>query len=150
MKDKIKLEEVSGYFAHNLEIKITNHERDYVGLKNGIVKGYHFYADILHLSYIGGSAGKSQDEMKLILRPLSALTKEIEVDGKQFVPIIELAEWLLNEEPDNFDNLLSAKIWLSNIFFHDADNLPYKLIKKLYEWHLDIHNLIKRGLAIEK
>jgi len=149
MKDKIKLEEIAGYFAYNLEIKITNHDRDYVGLKKGIVKGYHFYADILHLSYIGGSAGKSQDEMKLILRPLSDLTKEIEANGSKFVPLDRLAEWLLNEEPDALSSIHDTKAWLE-YNLNDISNLPYKIVKKLESWHFDIHGLIKRGLAIKK
>lgn len=34
-------------------------------------------------------------------------------------------------------------------FFHTERIIPISCIEKLYEWHFDIHNLIKNNLAIE-
>ena len=82
---------------------------------------------------------------KLILRPLSDLTKEIEVNGEKFVPIKKLALWLFNEEKENFDSFESAELWISgNVNYDKCDylNLPYKIINKLIEWHFDVFGIL--------
>jgi len=92
----------------------------------------------------------SFDEFKLILRPLSDLTKEIEVNGKRFVPIdimneysdLECVPSLLSDNPDAlyFSNN-DDKIYLTDIYPNH--------ISKLFEWHFDIFNLIENNLAID-
>lgn len=75
---------------------------------------------------------------KPILRPLSDLTKEIEVNGEKFVPI----EYFLGDDGDN----------ILNAFNHNknSDVIEYVLVLKLLEWHFDIYGLIEKGLAINK
>jgi hypothetical protein len=91
-----------------------------------------------------------KDDFKLILHNLSDLTKEIEVNGERFVPWDRLADKLIDEEPESFSDINSAKQWVET-YFSDVDvmNLPYKLVKKLFEWHFDLNNLIEKGLAID-
>lgn len=31
-----------------------------------------------------------------------------------------------------------------------TDSIPYWIVKKLYEFHFDVHGLIEKGLAIDK
>lgn len=82
------------------------------------------------------------------LRPLSDLSKQIEHDGKVFVPQEKICHWddhtfwdskrlcFYNEEMDwNFDD--------------GVYGLPYWIIETLLEWHFDISDLIKKGLAID-
>ena len=76
---------------------------------------------------------------KPILRPLSDLTKEIEVDGEKFVPAIEL-NW-----SNITTDILSKSINLTNKF----NNLFAFDYKKLLEWHFDVFGLIEKGLAID-
>lgn len=85
--------------------------------------------------------------IKPILRPLSDFTKEIEVNGQKFVPIDKLSElhsdyvvkqdgcWFFIEDKcdTNYIELSTSGIW----------------VQKLFEWHFDLHNLIKNGLAID-
>lgn len=91
-----------------------------------------------------GSVIKWQDSKagcKPIFRPLSDLTKEIEVNGEKFVPV------------DYWDDELRG-----NDYFHELENmtehdyfdgyLPYHVIEKLFEWHFDVFGLIKQDLAI--
>lgn len=75
---------------------------------------------------------------KPILRPLSDLTKEIEVNGEKFVPI----EYFLGDDGDN----------ILNAFNHNknSDVIEYVLVLKLLEWHFDIYGLIEKGLAVDK
>jgi hypothetical protein len=72
-----------------------------------------------------------------ILRPLSDLQKEIEVNGEKFVPQKKMPyldfDWLITSvNPQEF-------VMKNN----------YEDILKLFEWHFDIFGLIKNGLAID-
>jgi hypothetical protein len=76
-----------------------------------------------------------------ILRPLSDLTKEIEVNGEKFVP---------------FTNNVSMYQFIDGAFycnnygkFLEIKEMPYIVIEKLFEWHFDVFGLIEKGLAID-
>jgi len=98
------------------------------------------------------------EHVKPILRPLSDLTKEIEVNGEKFVPIDFLIKNINNRisYSDNrftdYDDGKSKNIlhfYLSDICFGSIefqDSLD--ILEKLYEWHFDIHGLIEKGEAI--
>jgi hypothetical protein len=113
-----------------------------------------------------------------ILRPLSSLIKEIEVDGKRFVPMLELIKIAIDQYDrgegiidsseiigalygiNRISVLLSYDVKCSLIYdsiqmkfiFNSPQNLMfacgYILFEKLYEWHFDIYELIDKGLAI--
>lgn len=75
---------------------------------------------------------------KLLLYPLSSLTEYREDLG--FIPYEELAE---------IEEVVTCRF--APEFFENCQNeLPYWIIQKLYEWHIDIHNLIENNLAIDK
>lgn len=87
---------------------------------------------------------------KPILRNLSDLTKDIEVGGERFVPIVEIAkirptgyEWKCYDDEDGVmlgsydDTVRSIK----------AATLEQYL--KLFEYHFDVFGLIEQGLAID-
>ena len=80
-------------------------------------------------------------DMKPILRPLSDLTKEIEVNGEKFVPRTKMG--LIHDVSGN--NILNYRTGdRINIF-----SIPYYQIEYLFEWHFDIFGLIEKGLAID-
>ena len=66
---------------------------------------------------------------KLILRPLSDLTKEIEHNGERFVPIVLLEDYI--------------------DFQYGYERIEYWKIQQLFEWKFDIFNLIEKGEAID-
>lgn len=77
----------------------------------------------------------NETEIKPILRPLSDITKEIEVNGEKFFPI----------------KLLTERCELQNKLFGLQNYLDLKVIDyfKLPEWHFDVFGLIEKGLAID-
>lgn len=84
---------------------------------------------------------------KPILRPLSDLTKEIEVNGEKFVP---------EEKLEEVDGEYSIYYDDGDIIFNDKCVLNLyevtrcnRLILKLCEWHFDVFGLIGDGLAID-
>lgn len=67
-----------------------------------------------------------------ILRPLSDLTKVIEVNVEKFVP-----------------STLGLNLPLDNLISEEILKLKYTTVQKLLEWHFDIFGLIENGLAID-
>lgn len=113
---------------------------------------------------------------KLILRSLSDLTKEIEVNGEKFVPLVKLAEISISSDTEieficdnNYSNLrFGIKILVNNeicyfffmhetisFYYSDKNNTlkcvhnQYEMFQKLLSWHFDLFNLIKNNLAID-
>lgn len=76
-----------------------------------------------------------------ILRPISDLKKEIEVNGENFIPIdgmfLPMGERnILNSWADE------NRCWLGN-------QISYLIYQNLFELHFDIFGLIPKGLAID-
>lgn len=155
-------------------VEILNYKCDYVGIQFSKANGYYFLNEKLHITYDGSSTGKSLKEIKPILRPLSDLTKEIEVNRERFVPIISLSRYVDNghnhvdsayHKSSNYITVLTQKCDdVENVKFRftyegisaiersgeAVSFVTYDKIKaKLYEWHFDIYGLIENGLAID-
>lgn len=112
-------------------------------------------------------------EMKLLLRPLSDLTKPITHNGETFVPMEKLCNDFCNRTPCNpefgtskilmhADNGGGLKWWFvyhrNKMTFELSDDnrdmsnhtIPqYEMFQKLFEWHFDVFGLISRNLAID-
>lgn len=75
------------------------------------------------------------------LRPLSDLTKDIEVNGKRFVPIecFENMYYTLDYRNQCIE-LMKDPRWLNQC--------DYMLVQHLIEWHFDVFGLIDQGLAV--
>ncbi len=127
--EKLTIEDLAPYLFTNVNV-LCNNETDRL--------------TVVTLQYL------AQNDSKLILRPLSDLAIEIEHGGQKFFPWDKLADKLLDEEPESFDNINYSKKWVET-YFADKDilNIPYKLVSKLFEWHFDVFGLIEKGLAID-
>ena len=108
-------------------------------------------------------------EVTPLLRPLSDLVKEIEVYGKKFIPIIELANIAFPRHEDirihnNKAGLFMGDSAMYSFWFNETDSSFYttihydegritpnqlQLFEKLFEWKFDVFGLIKAGLAID-
>lgn len=73
-----------------------------------------------------------------ILRPVSSLTREIEINGNRFIPIEVLKSkgFYISDE------------WMEE-GFKDAINSSYDFVQLLIEWHFDVFGLIEKGLAVD-
>ena len=86
------------------------------------------------------------DKVQPILRPLTDLTKEIEVNGERFVPIDKIEKTTsihLHYESDTLiwvNDPTNEGNWLQDHF---------KMMQMLLYWHFDIYNLIQHGLAVD-
>jgi hypothetical protein len=122
---KLELKHLAGYLPYRL--KVSNNLFPYdintvSGLKNETYfienESKYAYGDIY--------------TCKPILRPLSDLKKEIEVNGEKFVP----KDWIgYNYIGENLDTNIAT--W------------SHRTIQKLLEWHFDIYGLIEQNLAID-
>ncbi len=93
--------------------------------------------------------------IKPILRPLSDITKEIEVNGEKFVPIVKLLKlsypkWFEEKKGSRYEYIGYdtdgyPRAWVEyqatlSIMINTSDilNEKYWIIQKLYEWHFAI------------
>lgn len=76
---------------------------------------------------------------KLILRPLSDLTEEIEVNGEKFIPMTKLEELY----PDHIS--VNPRPVMSN---ETIEMSYYKEYENLFEWHFDLFGLIEENKAV--
>jgi hypothetical protein len=129
---KLEIKHLAGYLPYGLKYQSEHIEgsRQYnmlgINCKYNRIDSDNDYGWI----YIKG--------IKPILRPLSDLTKEIEVNGEKFVPI---------EELDYKPTLRHVSNYPSD-FLH-LQYIPHHSVEKLYEWNFDIYGLIELGLAID-
>lgn len=72
---------------------------------------------------------------KPILRPLSFLKTEIEINGKIILPID-----ILGYETDS---------WQTRFLIIETETRKFKDVQKLFEWHFDVFGLIEKGLAVD-
>jgi len=124
---ELELKHLAAYLPYKL--KVSKIHTLYAGNKDGNGIG-----SINHLL-----STKSKN-YKPILRPLSDLTKGIEIDGVKFVPA-QILCWS-NITADIFSKSLNLTTPFNNLFYCDYE--------KLIEWHFDIFGLINAGLAIDK
>jgi len=111
---------------------------------------------------------------KPILRPMSDLTKEINIGGSTFVPIIKLFRYnenayivnsleqkgglhKLEYSLDHAQSIVGTFCYnepsysFLHIEFSKHQRVPeqYQMFEKLFEWHFDVFGLIGSGLAID-
>ena len=157
------IKEIAPYLPYNLGIKILNHKSDYIGIEYSTINGFYYVNDIPHFEYKGGGTGKSFDDCKFIMRPLSDLTKPCLEDSK--IPIVELAkisegkhfssEFIINEnvargyylitykETSSEDLFIFSYTHEQKGFYLNCDNKirrvmvenQFQLFQKLFEWH---------------
>lgn len=83
--------------------------------------------------------------IKPILRPLSDLTKQMEIDGLKTIPTFEL-ERIYPEFGFAVREIATTDVDILKI---EITSIPYKIMEQLFEWHFDVFGLIDAGLAID-
>jgi hypothetical protein len=124
---KLELKHLAGYLPYGLNcVK---------GIVRTKITAVSLDSKFLFVNRYLGSREKdmiSIEDIKPILRPLSDLTKEIDVNGDKFVP-----------------STLGLNLPLENLISEEILKLKYNTVQKLLEWHFDIYGLIEKGLAID-
>lgn len=119
--NQLTIEELSAYLPYKVKVKLdyyNSYGTHIIGEKPLTLSNYKII----------------QGHSKLLLRPLSQLTTEIEVNGEKFVPMEKLY------------NLFRQ----TDLLYFDKENIlnqPYVQIKYLLSLHFDIFGLIDRNLA---
>jgi hypothetical protein len=102
----------------------------------GVIKNISFWhpeiTGQLHISDTYSFDFDEIDEIDIVLRPISNLTKEIEVNGEKFVPI----DWI-------------KKNYIGETMGVNIATWSHRAVQKLAEWHIDFQGLIPAGLAID-
>lgn len=140
---KLELKHIVGYLPYGLT-GISTDENQGVETVNGISWDQNksiieLNTNIDAIDIIG---------FKPILRPMSDITKEIEVKGKFFVPAEYF--WSIDLYDQQAFELYGTipPYWKACIEV-DIKDLDWGVIEKLYEWHFDVHGLIENNLAID-
>jgi hypothetical protein len=137
MKETLKLEHLAPYLPFGLNV-LFEYKPSFKCDPN------YFKTEELHPSniLIVGEKTYSVASSKPILRPLSDLTKEIEVNGEKFMPKEFIEEKYYTQNWANeLERCIEDKRWI----FH----LDYSCILYLFEWHFDVFGLIEKNLAID-
>lgn len=154
--EKLELRHLSGYLPYGLKARIEDYKCNYVGREFDEVIGFHQWDKngLLWSVLTDGGANPSIEKIKPILRPLSDLTKEIEVNVEKFIPISLLNKTFRPSSNDlvpyGYNGNLEIDIETEN-YSQTIDLMDgFYIAQKLLEWHFDIYGLIEKGLAIDK
>ncbi len=158
---KLELKHLAPYLPYGLKCKTKVHDggngKNLVLVLSGLIREYaRFY-------HKGDWCNQDFDDFKPILRPLSDLTKEIEVNGEKFVPILRMIKecHFTGDYKLIFFELLDSRTTRRNyrVGYNDmkiywdvliyVEGMRYDYIQKLIEWHFDVFGLIEKGLAID-
>jgi len=133
---KLEIKHLTGYLPYGLKAKMNIFGDNQTEV---VIEGLSTIGEV-ELSGIRTTVNEFFDisEIKPILRPLSDLTKEIEVNGGKFVPI----------EYNAFKHSKEDIIEFQNKFIH-YKAMKFGIIERFLEWHFDIYGLIENGLAID-
>jgi hypothetical protein len=138
---KLELKHLAPYLPYGFLYGIYDNEKV-------IIRGLNYNSDYLNIDYDINEHNKVStncfyNEIKPILRKISDLTKEIEVNGERFVPIEKLFEF--ESSIDRHLNYL--EIEQQSVI--GMKYIPFGIVNKLFEWHFDVFGLIEDDLAID-
>lgn len=140
---KLELKHIAPYLPYGVHIK---HNEGAKLIICGAFKKYNA-DDFFIYSLLNWDKDVKSTDAKPILRPLSDLTKEIEHNGKKFVPI---------EKINEVDGEYQIRVEDGVMWFCDSCDLELfevmrcsALVEKLFDWHFDVFGLIDNGLAID-
>lgn len=140
--EKLEIKHIVPYLAYGVDVchKSTGEVRKVNGIQEQFKDGTFIFYWPENYGTINASVN-----YKLVLRLLSQLTKEIEVNGERFVPIDEIYNMWYEKGLNQYSKrILNQKICLF------TKSMPYWVVEKLIEWHFDIFGLIEKQQAFTK
>ena len=157
--EKLELKHIAPYLPYGLKVK------DFDSEDEQSIEGYFIRDNGINFSIQNGICHITN--MKPILRPLSDLTKEIEVNGEKFIPAFRLYpftdenttidEPYSDGRPVRISNEEGCFMIYSGTSFKFEDYMKgrnlkfndYDMVNKLIKWHFDVFGLIEKGLAVD-
>lgn len=133
--EKLEYKQVIPYLIYGLKVITQNRRVEIKGFEFGKELPFIWVEDRDKPRF----KGRCGFGFKPILRPLSDLTKEIEINGKKFVPIEKLG----------YNHIIPPRTSMVSDLQKRPKLFPYWLLEQLFEWHFDVFGLIKKGLAID-
>ena len=129
------------YLPYGVKCEVTDKGIKTIAELNGVYSdGHCVFHDTIE-------SDKGFDEIKLILRPLSDLTKEIEINGEKINCLNILSStWALRLNRVGLYYQEQVKTISEGL--REVDTLPNFLVEILHQWHFDTEGLIEKGLAI--
>lgn len=171
--ERIELKHLTSYLPYSLGIQHKYTKAKHRGENH--LRLWQSKLEPLGLTNLFYDNGQGFD-FHLLLRPLSDLTKEIEINGEKFVPIIALTKIVAGIYNDDQDDkffikddgrILVKTPWDLRVeMFYKTPSIDwavydtwnheekrtrnqYLAMEKLFEWHFDVFGLIEKGLAID-
>ena len=139
-KSKIELKHLAPYLPYRLN---TN---------AGVIKIIDIDSELIEIEYNpddGSDTVVYFSDIKPILRPLSDITKEIEVNGERFIPVEKIYDGSIYEWKNDKEQHGVFYDYVMDMHTHElAEELQYNVFIMLVEWHFDVFGLIEKGLAI--
>ncbi len=131
---KLEIKYLAAYLPYNVNLKSNE------GRSPSVMTGIQYPYIECTLEH---NIANHFSNFSLILRPLSDLTKEIEVNGERFIPCYYFN--IPNSEQDTYcGGIVDVVSDPSSVKY-----LDYFIVEKLLEWHFDIFGLIEAGLAVD-
>ena len=170
---ELEVQHLAPYLPFGLKLKysIVKPDGKIVLEYTGIMKSISHNEDETHPTRIQVNHEEFEHiwMFKPIIRPMSDIIKEIEIDGEKFVPLLVLAgmagicsasDFIIDGyqarhktcTESTFELGISNDfIWKESSKWKDFGAVPQQLrmFNKLFEWHFDVFNLIKNNLAID-
>lgn len=141
---RLEKKHFAAYLPYGLICEVINWDAKISRYRTTISELHAVYSDGSCVFHDLVESEQGFQSVRPILRPLTDLTIEIEVNGEKFVPI----DWL----EDKYYTLDLHKQCL-RLLEEDGENWvnqsDYMLIEYLKEWHFDIFGLITEGLATD-
>lgn len=150
--EKLTIKELAPYLPYGLNchcmgLVVDSYADEIIHV---IVEIVGLNTDYVEIHEIGRTVTEQYDylDVKPILRPLSDLTKEIEVNGEKLVPIHKFKKMSIDFSCIHFDPF---SVYIPNgCNYFELDFFDYyNVTQKLFEWHFDVFGLIEKGLAID-
>jgi hypothetical protein len=135
----LEVKHLAPYLPYGLKLQYVVREK----VENtGIMKSIYHNDDETHPTKISIEWGDGEHiwMFKPILRPLSDLNKDIEINGENH------QMWLLIPNCKHYNGTIIIN---GNGYKFDITELKYSLIQTMLKFHFDIFGLIEKGLAVD-
>ena len=137
--NKLTVEKIMCYLPFNPNVNLCDLQGN-IKFKNRAIRSFEIKMGFKDFHLITGNRTVHYlDGIKLLLRPLSDLNKEIKYKGEKFIPQNKIDK-RFRQQFKNFKK--AGEINTENWYI-----FPYEIIEQLFKWKFDVYGLIDDGLA---